>query len=61
MGFHIDHTPDSGLFVRASGSVAQVKAAFGVTQDLYAYQGKVLRANAETPRTRRLFPMSSDT
>ena len=50
MGFHIDHTPDSGLFVRASGSVAQVKAAFGVTQDLYAYQGKVLRANAETPR-----------
>jgi subtilase family serine protease len=50
LGFHIDYTPDSGLFVRASGSVAQAKAAFGVTQDLYAYQGKVLRANAETPR-----------
>ncbi len=50
LGFHVDHTPASGLFVEASGSVAQVKAAFGVSQELYSYQGKVLRANAETPR-----------
>jgi subtilase family serine protease len=50
LGFHVVYTPDSGLFVSASGTVAQVKAAFGVSQDLYAYQGKVLRANAETPR-----------
>ncbi|MGD0467847.1 MAG: S53 family peptidase [Candidatus Acidiferrales bacterium] len=50
LGFRIDHTPTSGLFVQASGTVAQVKAAFGVTQDLYSYNGRVLRANAETPR-----------
>ncbi len=50
LGFRIDYTPTSGLFVQASGTVAQVKAAFGVTQDLYSYNGKVLRSNAETPR-----------
>jgi subtilase family serine protease len=50
LGFHIDHVPDSGLFVKASGNVAQVKAAFGVSQNLYSFHGKVLRANAETPR-----------
>ena len=50
LGFRVDHTPTSGLFVKASGSVAQVKASFGVSQDLYAYKGKILRANAETPR-----------
>jgi subtilase family serine protease len=50
LGFHVDYTPDSGLFVNASGSVAQVKASFGVSQERYAYKGKALRANAETPR-----------
>jgi subtilase family serine protease len=50
LGFHIEHVPASGLFVRASGSVAQVKATFGVSQELYSYKGKILRANAETPR-----------
>src|SRR5712672_1849002 len=50
LGFLVVYTPDSGLFVSASGTVAQVKAAFGVSQDLYAYKGKILRANAETPR-----------
>jgi subtilase family serine protease len=50
LGLHVDFTPKSGLFVQASGTVAQVKAAFGVTQDLYSYKGKVLRANAESPR-----------
>jgi subtilase family serine protease len=50
MGFSVDFTPDSGLFIQARGSVAQVKYHFGVTQELYAYKGKVLRANVETPR-----------
>jgi subtilase family serine protease len=50
LGFHVDYTPKSGLFVQASGTVAQVKAAFGVTQELYSYQGKVMRSNAQTPR-----------
>ena len=50
LGFHIDYTPKSGLFVQASGTVAQVKAAFGVTQDLYSYRGRTLRSNAQSPR-----------
>ena len=50
LGFRVEFTPDSGLFVQASGTVSAVKTAFGVSQDLYAYKGKVLRANAETPR-----------
>jgi subtilase family serine protease len=49
-GFTIESTPDSGLFVLASGTVNQIKAAFGVSQNLYAYKGQVLRANTETPR-----------
>jgi subtilase family serine protease len=48
-GFHIEFTPDSGLFVRASGTVAQVKEAFHVSQNLYSYRGKTLRAHAEEP------------
>jgi subtilase family serine protease len=50
MGFTIEHIPASGLFVTASGTVGQVKQAFGVTQRLYAYKGQTLRANAETPK-----------
>jgi subtilase family serine protease len=50
MRFTLEYTPKSGLFVQARGTVAQVKAAFGVTQDLYSYQGNTLRANRETPR-----------
>jgi subtilase family serine protease len=50
LGFAIDYTPASGLFVQARGSVAQIKYHFGVSQELYAYKGKVLRANVETPR-----------
>jgi len=49
MGFRIDHTPASGLFVRASGTVAQIKNAFHVSQNLYSYRGKILRAHAEVP------------
>lgn len=50
LGFTIDATPKSGLFVQASGSVAQVKSTFGISQDLYSYKGHTLRANAESPR-----------
>jgi subtilase family serine protease len=49
LGFTIEHTPASGLFVEANGTVAQVRNAFQVTQDLYSYNGKTLRANAEAP------------
>ena len=53
LGFTIEATPKSGLFVEASGTVAQVKAAFAVSQDLYAYKGRTLRANVESPRVPR--------
>ena len=49
LGFQIKHTPDSGLFVEASASVGQIRHAFGVSQNLYSYQGKMLRAHAEDP------------
>ena len=49
LGFTVEYTPDSGLFVDVAGSIGQVKSAFGVSQSLYAYAGKTLRANAETP------------
>ncbi len=50
LGFKIENTPKSGLFVEASGTVAQVKSAFHVTQHVYALNGKQLRANAENPK-----------
>jgi subtilase family serine protease len=49
LGFRLEYTPKSGLFVQAAGTVAQVKSAFGVSQDLYSYKGNTLRANKETP------------
>jgi subtilase family serine protease len=49
LGFAIEYTPKSGLFVQAAGTVGQVKSAFGVSQNMYEYNGKTLRANAETP------------
>jgi subtilase family serine protease len=49
LGFTIAGKPTSNLYVEFSGTVAQVKAAFGVSQDLYAFGGKVMRANAEEP------------
>ena len=49
LGFHIRHTPASGLFVEASGTVGQIKQVFGVSQNLYSYRGKILRAHAEEP------------
>jgi subtilase family serine protease len=49
LGFNVEYTPDSGLFVRASGTIAQLKHAFHVSQNLYSYRGRTLRAHAEEP------------
>ena len=49
LGFNIKYTPASGLFVEVSGTVGQIKQAFGVSQDLYSYRGKTLRAHVEDP------------
>ncbi|MGO9949723.1 MAG: protease pro-enzyme activation domain-containing protein, partial [Steroidobacteraceae bacterium] len=49
LGFKIKNTPASGLFVQASGTVAQVKQAFQVSQNRYSFRGKTLRAHAEDP------------
>lgn len=49
LGFVVGQTPASGLFVPATATVGEIKAAFGVSQELYSYKGLILRANAETP------------
>jgi subtilase family serine protease len=49
LGFVVQTAPASGLIVQATGTVAQIKASFGVSQEIYSYKGKLLRANAETP------------
>jgi subtilase family serine protease len=49
LGFKIEQTPASGLFVAASGTVAQIERAFQVSQNVYSYRGKLLRAHAEDP------------
>ncbi len=49
MGFTIVGKPASNLYVEFTGTVGQVRSAFNVSQDLYAYGGKVMRANAEGP------------
>jgi subtilase family serine protease len=49
MGFSVTGKPASNLYVEFTGTVAQVKTAFGVSQNLYSYKGKVMRANAEEP------------
>jgi subtilase family serine protease len=38
-----------GVYVSATATVAQLRSAFGVTQNLYSYNGKTLRANKEAP------------
>ena len=49
MGFTIVHSPASGFYIEVNGTVGLVKSAFGVSQDLYAYKGRTLRANREAP------------
>jgi len=48
-GFTIVREPASRFYIEAVGTVAQVKAAFQVSQNLYSYRGLTLRANAEDP------------
>ena len=48
-GFRTVREPASRFYIEAIGTVAQVKAAFHVSQNLYSYQGLTLRANAEDP------------
>ena len=50
MGFAVTGKPSSNLYVEFSGTVGQIKTAFGVSQNLYAFGGKVMRANAEEPK-----------
>jgi subtilase family serine protease len=38
-----------GVYVSATATVAQLRTAFKVSQNLYAYQGLTLRANKEAP------------
>ena len=50
LGFKVINTPASGLFVEATGTVRQIRSAFGVSQNLYTFKGHTLRANAEQPK-----------
>jgi subtilase family serine protease len=50
LGFRVVSKPPSNLFVEFTGTVGQVKSVFGVSQDVYSYQGKIMRANVEGPR-----------
>ncbi|AXC15180.1 hypothetical protein ACPOL_5936 [Acidisarcina polymorpha] len=49
MGFRIVDAPAGGLYITVTGTVAQVKSAFHVTQDLYRVNGKTVRSHAEVP------------
>ncbi len=44
-GFQVTKTLPSGMYVEASGSVAQVEQTFGTQLSNYSYQGKTVRAN----------------
>ena len=44
-GFQVTSTLPSGMFVEASGSVAQVEQTFGTQVNNYSYLGKTVRAN----------------
>src|SRR5262249_29204413 len=48
-GLSVTYTPANGMYVDASGSVAQMESAFNVTENQYAYRGLNLRANAQAP------------
>jgi subtilase family serine protease len=45
-GFRVDKTLQSGMYVEASGTTAQVEKTFGTTVKNYSYQGKTVRSNA---------------
>jgi len=48
-GLKVTYTPANGMYVEATGSVAQVAKVFAVSQNDYQYNGMVLRSNAEPP------------
>src|ERR1700730_8203671 len=48
-GLTVTYTPANGMYVEATGSVAQIEKAFGITQSQYQYRGRVLRANSQAP------------
>lgn len=48
-GLKVEYTPADHLYVDASGTITQVQKAFSITENLYHYQGKTLRANAQAP------------
>ena len=48
-GFTVTAVPDNRLYVAATGTVAQVEAAFAVKMNVYKVQGASLRAPAEAP------------
>jgi len=45
-GFQVTKTLPSGMYVEASGTVAQVEKTFATNLNNYSYQGKTVRANA---------------
>jgi len=45
---HVTEGPH-GVYVTADATVAQLRTAFKVTQNLYSYKGKTLRANTNAP------------
>jgi subtilase family serine protease len=45
-GFRVTRTLPSGMYVQASGSVAQVERTFATKVRNYSYLGKKVRANA---------------
>ncbi|MBN9387514.1 MAG: S8/S53 family peptidase [Chloroflexi bacterium] len=45
----VEYNPANSMYVDASGTVAQIEKAFGVTENQYTYNGKNLRANAQAP------------
>jgi subtilase family serine protease len=45
-GFQVTKTLPSGMYVEASGTVAQVEKTFATSLNNYSYQGKKVRANA---------------
>ncbi len=45
---HVTQGPH-GMYVTADATVAQLRTAFKVTQNLYSYKGKTLRANTNAP------------
>jgi subtilase family serine protease len=50
LGFAVGHKAPSGFYIQATGTVKQLKAAFHVSQNLYSFAGKTMRANAEEPQ-----------